>query len=105
MFSLKIGNLILILSLTMPTRKLSKGTKDLRKKVLSEMLKLATSGLGLVAALAWNELIKEVVTIYIKPFFGESSGLVSLLIYALFITVLAVIVTYQLSKFAEKEEK
>ena len=88
----------------MPTQKLTKEAIDLRKKVLSEMLKLATSGFGLVAALAWNELIKEIVTIYIKPFFGESSGLISLAIYAVLVTVLAVFVTYQLGKIVEKKE-
>ena len=88
----------------MPTQKLTKEAIDLRKKVLSEMLKLATSGFGLVAALAWNELIKEIVTIYIKPFFGESSGLISLAIYAVLVTVLAVFVTFQLGKIVEKKE-
>jgi hypothetical protein len=64
-----------------------------------------TSGFGLVAALAWNELIKETVNIYIKPYFGEESGLISLLIYAVVVTALAVFVTYQLSKVAGKDEK
>ena len=62
-----------------------------------------TSGFGLVSALAWNELIKETVNTYIKPYFGESSGLISLLIYAILITALAVFVTYQLSKIAGKD--
>lgn len=66
------------------------------------MLKLATSGLGLVAALAWNELIKEVVTQYIKPLAGDSSGIVSLLIYAIIVTVLAVTITYNLSRLKNK---
>lgn len=64
-----------------------------------------TSGFGLVAALAWNELIKEIVNQYIKPIFGESSGLISLLIYAVFITAPAVLVTYQLSKVAGSVDK
>jgi len=83
--------------------KLKKETEELRKQFQAQLLKLVTSGFGLVAALAWNELIKEVVTIYIKPYFGENSGLVSLLIYALLVTFLAVLVTYQLSKLAGKE--
>jgi len=66
------------------------------------MLKLATSGFGLVAALAWNELIKEVVTEYIKPIAGESSGIISLLIYAILVTGLAVFVTYNLSRVVKK---
>lgn len=66
------------------------------------MLSLATSGLGLVAALAWNELIQEVVNEYIKPLVGGSSGIISLLIYAVLVTLLAVVVTYNLSKIARK---
>lgn len=76
--------------------------KELRKQLIGEMLKLSTSGFGLVAALAWNELIKEVVTQYIKPLAGESSGILSLLIYAVIVTMLAVVVTYNLSKLRNK---
>lgn len=79
--------------------------QELRKQFASRALKLTTSGFGLVAALAWNELIKEAVNLYIKPYFGESSGLISLLIYALVVTALAVFITYQLSKIAGSDEK
>src|SRR3989304_8826779 len=85
--------------------KLKKETSTFRKQFADRTLKLVTSGFGLVSALAWNELIKEVVSEYIKPLFGESSGLISLLIYAVFITALAVFVTYQLSKLAEDSDK
>ena len=34
--------------------------------VVKQMLTLATSGFGLVAALAWNNLIQEFVNNYIK---------------------------------------
>lgn len=77
----------------------------MHKKVIEEMLKLATSGFGLVAALAWNELIKEVVTMYIKPLVGGASGTISLLIYAILVTILAVIVTLNLSKLIEEKDK
>lgn len=66
------------------------------------MLALATSGFGLVAALAWNQLIQAVVNEYIKPFFGNSSGVISLLIYAILVTLLAVAVTYNLTKIAKR---
>jgi uncharacterized membrane protein (DUF106 family) len=74
----------------------------MHKEVLKQMLTLATSGLGLVAALAWNELIQELVTVYIKPLIGGASGIISLLIYAVFVTLLAVIVTYNLTKLIKK---
>ena len=85
--------------------KLKKEADEIKKQFAKQILTLVTSGFGLVAALAWNEVIKEIVDVYIKPFFGEGSGLVSLFIYALFVTVLVVIVTYQLSKIVGKDEE
>jgi hypothetical protein len=76
--------------------------KAFYKTLIGEMLKLATSGFGLVAALAWNELIREIVNNYIKPFTPEGSGALSLFIYALIVTILAVTITYQLSKLSKK---
>jgi len=80
-----------------------KEAQEFKRQFAERTLKLVTSGFGLVSALAWNELIKEFVKEYVKPFFGESSGMVSLFIYAILITALAVLITYQLSKLAEKK--
>lgn len=76
--------------------------KELPQAVIKQMTALATSGFGLIAALAWNNVIKETVDTYIKPLIGQSSGLVSLIIYAVIVTVLAVLVTLQLSKLEQK---
>jgi len=83
--------------------KVKKEAKAFQKHFAQKTLNLMTSGFGLVAALAWNEVIKQTVEVYIKPFFGKGSGIISLLIYAVFITALAVLVTYQLSKLAEEK--
>lgn len=77
-------------------------SSKLTNEVTKEILKLSTSAFGLVAALAWNELIKEVVNQYIKPLVGGASGLISLLIYAVLITALAVTVTVNLSRLNKK---
>ncbi len=74
----------------------------MKKEVLNQMLTLATGALGLVAALAWNELIQELINQYIRPLIGGASGIVSLLIYAVLVTLLAVLVTYNLTKAAKK---
>jgi hypothetical protein len=74
-----------------------------RKEFVKKTLDLTTSGFGLVAALAWNEVIKETVNNYIRPLFGKESGLISLIIYAIAITFLAVLVTYNLSKLSKKK--
>ena len=71
------------------------------KELVEQMLTLATSGFGLVAALAWNETIQAVVKEFIEPRI-PGSGLISKLIYALLITALAVFITYQLSRLAAR---
>jgi uncharacterized membrane protein (DUF106 family) len=73
--------------------------------ILKQMVTLSTSGFGLVAALAWNSVVQEVVTQYIKPYLPAGSSFLSLLIYAMIITVLAVIVTYQLGKLVQRIER
>lgn len=75
--------------------------KKLHEALISQMLTLATSGFGLVAALAWNETIQGFVKEFIEPRI-PGSGLLSKLIYAILITGLAVLITYQLSRLAAK---
>lgn len=70
--------------------------------IAGQMLMLTTSGFGLIAALAWNNVIQEFVNTYIKKFFPSGSSFVSLLLYAIIVTILAVFVTFQLSKAKEK---
>jgi hypothetical protein len=83
-------------------KKIKKHSSKIKKEVLKQMLTLASSGFGLVAALAWNELIKELVSQYIEPFVGGTSGIISLLIYAVLVTLLAVIVTYNLGRLIKR---
>ena len=82
-----------------------KQDEKLTLAVLKQMLTLATSGFGLVAALAWNSAIQDLVNTYIKPYMPQGSSLISLLIYAVLVTVIAVVVTINLSKLIEKLEK
>lgn len=79
--------------------------KRLHLLILKQMLTLATAAFGLVAALAWNGVIQEAVNTYIKPYLPAGSGIISLAIYAAIVTVIAVIVTYQLTKLVDKLEK
>lgn len=94
----------------MPTKKkVTKEEKEqkktLRGELVRQMITLSTSGFGLVAALAWNSLIQELVNNYIKKFLPSGSGLLSLFLYAILITCLAVFVTYQLGKLLERVTK
>jgi hypothetical protein len=75
--------------------------KELPLVIIKQMSSLATAGFGVVAALAWNEFIKELVNNWIKPYLPEGSGLITLFIYAMLVTALAVAVTLQLSKLEQ----
>ncbi len=83
---------------------ISSEQKRLHIEIIRHMLTLATSGFGLVAALAWNSVIQAFVTDYIKKWLPNGSGIISLLIYAIIITVLAVFVTIHLSKLLKRLE-
>ncbi len=77
--------------------------KKLRIEIVKQMLTLSTAGFGLVAALAWNSLIQDVVATYIKPYL-PGAGIISQLIYAVIVTLIAVFITYQLTGLLEKIE-
>ncbi|KUK84014.1 MAG: hypothetical protein XD98_0196 [Microgenomates bacterium 39_6] len=83
---------------------------EFQKVFIEELGRFITSAFGLLAALAWRGVIQEFVDSYIRRFFGEISGLVSELFFALVITTLAVLVAWRLTKikqrlFTEEEEE
>lgn len=80
----------------------TKKEKKLHVEVVRQMITLSTSGFGLIAALAWNNVIQEFVNDYVKKFLPQGSGLTSLFLYAILITMLAVLITYQLSKLLDR---
>ena len=79
--------------------------KKFHVELAKQMLTLATASFGLVAALAWNQFIQEFVTIYVKKWFDVGGKLLSMGLYAIIVTVLAVIVTWQLSKVVKRLEE
>lgn len=81
-----------------PKKKVSK----ISQEIAIQTLTLASSALGLVAALAWNQAITEYVTVYIKPYFAKGSGVISLFIYAIIITAITVIVAMQMARVKER---
>lgn len=85
-------------------QKARESKKKLHVEVVKQMLNLATSGFGLVAALAWNNVIQDLVNNYIKKYIPGNSGLISLFLYAVVVTLLAVMITMQLSHILEKLE-
>lgn len=91
----------------MANKKPTKKEKDQKFHVelAKQMLTLATAAFGLVAALAWNGFIQELVNTYVKAWFPVGGKLVSLGVYAIIVTVLAVLVTWELSKIVKKLEE
>lgn len=75
--------------------------KSLREELVDQLITLATSGFGVVAALAWNEAIQSFVKDYIAQYF-PSGAIWSKFIYALIVTILAVATTYYLSRVATR---
>ena len=88
----------------MPSNSREENTK-LHLEIARQMVSLSTAGFGLVAALAWNSLIQEIVNTYVKKWLPGGGKIVSLGIYAIIVTILAVIVTLQLSKLVKKLEE
>lgn len=77
----------------------TKSERRFYHELLTQLVNLSTAGFGLVAALAWNETIQTFVKEFIEPRI-PGSGLFYKLLYAILITFLAVLVTYQLSRVA-----
>ncbi len=70
----------------------------MRGTYLSTMIALASAAFGVVAALAWNAFITELV----KTYLPAQSGLIGLLIYAVVITIIAIAVLVWLGRLAER---
>jgi len=73
------------------------------KELIKQLVSLSTAGFGLVAALAWNDAIQSFVNEYVDKYISVGSGIISRFIYAILITTLAVLITYQLSKLAKDD--
>lgn len=55
--------------------------------IVDKISALVTAAFGLVAALAWNEAIKAIF----KEIFGTADAIIPMLIYAIVVTIAAVI--------------
>lgn len=70
--------------------------KSLTAEITSQLLQLATSALGLVAALAWNDAVQAVF----KEYFPAAGGIVAKFVYAVFVSLLIILVTINLTRLA-----
>lgn len=79
----------------------------MKSEVIEKFAALITAAFGLVAALAWNDAIKA---LFKGPCGSEGAGALCTLssggpwVYAIIVTVLAVIATIWIAKVAEKSK-
>lgn len=69
--------------------------------IVDKMSALISAAFGLVAALAWNEAIKAIF----KEIFGTADAVIPMLIYAVVVTVAAVIATIIVARALGKMKK
>jgi hypothetical protein len=72
---------------------------EIKPTVLGTMIALATVAFGLIAAGAWNKFIADAIALFLKP----GNGVLAELIYAIVITIVAIVVIQALGKVAERE--
>jgi hypothetical protein len=72
----------------MVMKRLSKSARKIRNEFLKTIVTMIGAGFALVAALAWNTAITEIIKKYLKP----GSTISSWLIYALIVTFIAALV-------------
>jgi len=73
----------------------------MKGEVIDKIAALVTAAFGLVAALAWNGAILAIF----KKIFGTAEGILSMIIYAVVVTIIAVLATIWVGKAAEKSKK
>jgi len=75
--------------------------ETLKVIALDKIAALITAAFGLVAALAWNEAIKAIF----KEIFGTAEAIGPLLIYAVAVTIAAVILTIIVARAVANAKK
>lgn len=84
--------------------KIRRSMKKIKIEFLKTITKMVSAAFAMVAALAWNTAISEIIKKYLK----QGNTLMSWLIYAMIVTLVAVLVGFYLSRVSSKikeEEK
>jgi uncharacterized membrane protein len=74
---------------------------EVKQTYTGTMIALATVAFGLIAAGAWNKFISDLIAIFLKP----GSGVFAELLYAIIVTIIAILVVQNLAKIAERTEQ
>jgi len=68
------------------------------REVIKTIITLLTTAFALIAGLAWNSAIQELI----NTFMSAGSALTGLFVYAIIVTIIAVVVTILLGRIAGK---
>ena len=71
---------------------------EISKMIMETMLTLITTAFAFVAGLAWNEAIQKLI----EEFYTAGGAVTGLLIYAVIVTIVAVVVTVLFARIAGK---
>lgn len=82
----------------MSSQKEKKGS-ELKKQVREKIAALITAAFGLVAALAWNGAVRAIFA----KVFGDPDTILAMLIYAVMVTIIAVIATIIVARSVAKQ--
>ena len=86
-------------------KQIRKSVKTIRNEFLKTLITMIISAFALVAALAWNTAISEII----KKYLGPGNTVFSWIVYALIVTLIAALVGFYLSnligKIKEEEER
>ena len=80
---------------------MSAKSDEFKVQLLETFASLITAAFGLVAALAWNDTIKAAI----KAVFGTEDDVVGMTVYAVIVTIIAVIMTLLISRSLSKAKK
>lgn len=72
---------------------------EIKPTYLGTMISLATVAFGLIAAGAWNKFITDLIGLFLK----QGTGVWAELLYAVLVTVLAIVFVQFLGRLAERE--
>ena len=70
----------------------------MKLEILDKLAALVTAAFGLVAALAWNGAIRAIF----EAVFGSADNITAMLIYAVIVTIIAVLVTIWVARSVKR---
>ena len=70
----------------------------MKAEILDKIAALITAAFGLVAALAWNGAIRAIF----EAIFGSADNITAMLIYAVVVTIIAVLVTIWIARAVKR---